>query len=61
MGEAEAMEHLHPLFVGVSYGVSALALVALITWILLDQRARKRDLSELDEAGIRRRSAGTNA
>lgn len=55
------MEHLHPLFVGISYGVSALALVALIAWVLLDQRARKRELSELDDAGIRRRSAGTNA
>lgn len=55
------MELLHPLFVGASYGISALALAALAAWILLDQRARKRELAELEEAGLRRRSTGTKA
>lgn len=47
----------HVAFVALSYGVSALALGLLAVWILIDQRARKRELAELEAAGIRRRSA----
>jgi heme exporter protein D len=55
------MEELHPYFVGAAYGVSAIVIAALIAWILLDHRARKRELAELEEAGVRRRSAGKQA
>lgn len=46
----------HALYVASAYGVSALALAALAIWILADQRARRRELAELEKAGIRRRS-----
>ncbi len=47
----------HEAYVAVSYGVSVVVLAALMGWILLDQRARKRELAELEAAGVRRRSA----
>ncbi|MDG4899070.1 heme exporter protein CcmD [Mesorhizobium sp. M1A.F.Ca.IN.022.07.1.1] len=51
----------HALYVAAAYAISAIVLVGLIGWILLDQRARKRELAALDAAGVRRRSdkAGT--
>ncbi len=52
------MEALHPYFVAAAYGISALTLLALVAWILFDQRARKRELDALEEAGFRRRSDG---
>jgi len=46
----------HALYVSAAYGVSALAIAALVIWILADQRARKRELAALEAAGVRRRS-----
>ena len=46
----------HALYVTAAYGVSALGLAALIGWILLDQNARRREMSEMGPAGMRRRS-----
>ena len=46
----------HALYVASAYGVSALVLGTLVAWILLDQRARRRELAALEAAGIRRRS-----
>ena len=46
----------HALYVAAAYGVSALVLAALAGWILFDQQARKRELAQLEEAGVRRRS-----
>ncbi|AZO40256.1 heme exporter protein CcmD [Mesorhizobium sp. M7D.F.Ca.US.005.01.1.1] len=46
----------HALYVTAAYGITAVVLVGLIGWILIDQRARKRELAELEAAGIRRRS-----
>lgn len=46
----------HALYVAAAYGVSALAIAGLILWILADQRARKREMAELEAAGHRRRS-----
>ncbi|TIR92898.1 MAG: heme exporter protein CcmD, partial [Mesorhizobium sp.] len=45
----------HALYVAAAYAISAIVLVGLIGWILLDQRARKRELAALDAAGVRRR------
>lgn len=45
-------------FVFAAYAVTALALAALVAWVVLDQRARRRELAELEAMGIRRRSAG---
>jgi heme exporter protein D len=46
----------HALYVTAAYGVSALAIAGLIAWALLDSRARRRDLAELEAGGVRRRS-----
>jgi heme exporter protein D len=46
----------HALYVTAAYAITAVALAGLVGWVLLDQRARKRELAELEAAGIRRRS-----
>ena len=46
----------HALYVAAAYAISALALGGLVAWILLDQRARRRELAELEASGARRRS-----
>lgn len=46
----------HALYVTAAYGITAVVLIGLIGWILIDQRARKRELAELEAAGVRRRS-----
>jgi heme exporter protein D len=46
----------HALYVLSAYGVSAIGLAILAAWILIDQRARKRELAKLEAAGVRRRS-----
>ncbi|MER9304086.1 heme exporter protein CcmD [Mesorhizobium sp. M0293] len=47
---------VHALYVTAAYGITAVVLIGLIGWILIDQRARKRELAELEAAGVRRRS-----
>jgi heme exporter protein D len=49
----------HALYVAAAYAITALVLAGLIGWILLDQRARKRELAELEAAGVKRRSDRT--
>ncbi|MEO5324715.1 heme exporter protein CcmD [Mesorhizobium sp. CC13] len=51
----------HALYVTAAYGASALAIAGLVLWILFDQRARKRELAELEAAGHRRRSDRSGA
>ena len=46
----------HALYVTAAYAITAILLVGLIGWVLLDQRARRRELAELEAAGVRRRS-----
>ncbi len=46
----------HALYVSAAYAISALVIVCLIGWILADQRARQRELAELEASGLRRRS-----
>ncbi|MBZ9736975.1 heme exporter protein CcmD [Mesorhizobium sp. CA18] len=46
----------HALFVTAAYAITAVVLAGLIGWILLDQRARRRELAALGAAGVRRRS-----
>lgn len=46
----------HALYVTAAYAASAIALAGLIGWILLDRRARRRELAGLEAAGVRRRS-----
>jgi len=47
----------HVLFVTAAYMVSAFGLGGLAVWILADQRARKKELADLQAAGVTRRSA----
>lgn len=47
----------HLFYVTASYGIAALVILCLICWVWLDGRARKKELAELEAAGIRRRSA----
>lgn len=49
----------HLAFVSIAYGVTALTILALIAWVLLEQRARRSELAELEARGVRRRSAAT--
>ena len=50
----------HFWFITGAYGISAIVLVALTAWVLLDGRSLERRLSDLGARGIRRRSqAGT--
>ena len=41
-----------------SYAITALVLLGLIGWVVLDGRAQQRRLADLEARGIRRRSAG---
>lgn len=43
-------------YIAGSYALTALVLAALIGWVVIDQRGRKRDLAELEAQGVRRRS-----
>lgn len=52
----EPVMSAHALYVTAAYAITAILLAGLIGWVLLDQRARKRELAELEAAGIRRRS-----
>ncbi len=46
----------HDLYVAAAYAVTAIVLAGLVGWIVLDRRARRRELAELEASGIRRRS-----
>ena len=48
----------HGGFIVAAYLVAVVVLVGLGTWIVLDGRALKRRLADLEARGIRRRSAG---
>ena len=43
-------------YIFASYLATLLVLGGLIAWVLLDQRARQRELAELEARGVRRRS-----
>jgi heme exporter protein D len=43
-------------FIIPSYAITALVIVGLVLWSWLDYRARLRELAELEQRGIQRRS-----
>ena len=51
----------HATFIIASYAASAFILALLIGWIVVENRALKRTLAELEARGIRRRSDETKA
>ena len=46
----------HAGFILAAYGAAVLILAALVAWIVLDHRAQKRALGELEMRGVTRRS-----
>ena len=46
----------HAAFIVTAYSLSALIIVALIAWVLIDYRAQKRNLDALEARGVTRRS-----
>jgi heme exporter protein D len=48
----------HAGFIIASYAVTALVIAGLILRAVLDERAQRRALSDLDARGVRRRSRG---
>jgi heme exporter protein D len=51
----------HAGFIAAAYLATAAVLIGLVLWIVLDGRAQRRRLADLDARGIRRRSAGADA
>jgi heme exporter protein D len=47
----------HAVFIVGAYGAATIVVVALIAWIVADNRAQKRMLAELDRAGRGRTSS----
>jgi heme exporter protein D len=47
----------HGGFILAAYAVTAVILAGMFLWIILDGRAQKRRLAELEARGVRRRSA----
>jgi len=46
----------HAAYVFAAYAITVIAIGGLIGWILIDQRARRREIADLEAAGVRRRS-----
>jgi len=46
----------HADFIIAAYALAVLVIVALIGWVMLDHRAQKRRLAELEASGVTRRS-----
>jgi heme exporter protein D len=53
----------HSAFIVTAYAVAVLVVAGLIAWVLLDHRAQRRMLNDLEMRGVTRRSdrAGRNA
>ena len=53
------MEHIgHMPFIVGSYAAAAAVIGLLIGWVMLDFRAQRRALTELETRGVTRRSSG---
>ena len=46
----------HAGFILDAYAAAALVVAGLIAWVVLDHRAQRRALAELEARGVRRRS-----
>ena len=49
----------HAGFILAAYLLTAVVLVGMIAWIVIDGRAQRRRIADLEARGVRRRSAGT--
>jgi heme exporter protein D len=48
----------HAIFIVAAYGAAAVVVASLVAWVVLDFRAQKRMLGDLEAHGVTRRSAG---
>lgn len=48
----------HAGFILASYGLAILVIGALFVWVVIDGRAQRRQLAELEARGVHRRSQG---
>ncbi len=51
----------HAGFIVASYGLTVVVIAALFIWIVVDGRTQRRQLSELEARGVRRRSGRTTS
>jgi heme exporter protein D len=47
----------HAIYIIAAYGAAAVVVAALIAWVVLDFRAQKRILGDLEAHGVTRRSS----
>jgi heme exporter protein D len=47
----------HAAFIWISYAAVAIAIAALIAWLVADGRRQAADLEALESRGVRRRSS----
>ena len=48
----------HAVFIVASYALAALIVIGLVAWVLLDHRAQRRLLAELERRGVTRANRG---
>ena len=46
----------HSIFIIVAYAVAMLVVIGLIGWVMIDNRAQRRQLAKLEARGVSRRS-----
>ncbi len=51
----------HMVFIVASYAAAVIVVGGLIAWVMLDYRAQRRKLAELEMRGLTRRSAAPRA
>jgi heme exporter protein D len=49
----------HAGFIVASYAAATIVVIALVAWVMLDFRAQRRNLAELEARGVARRSASS--
>ena len=47
----------HTGFIVAAYAMTAVVLVALVLWVVLDGRVQRRRLADLEARGVKRRSS----
>ena len=48
----------HAGFILAAYLLAAAVLIGMVAWIVVDGRAQRRRIADLEARGVRRRSAG---
>jgi len=55
MAAMAAINHIG--FIAAAYAAAVIVVGALVAWVMLDYRAQRRTLADLERAGVSRRSA----